>query len=512
MRRFGFLAFLFFAAALTTVSAVAEASTKADKGFRHYFALELEGNASYYLFTFTPEVHQAIKAPDGRDVRIIDADGKPVPYAFGGGVKAKEETPIELTRRSAPWFPLPRTQGGKSVQDGFIIAADGALRVRERQIEAEHRNGDIVDLSGIFGKTEGEGGEQRDEKKHPGLNALFVHIDASTGGTGEYLGTVEVLASNDLQSWYSVTTAQLLRLDHHGQRLERERIDFDGALLGKSPRYLQLCWRTAPPVIANVEAELLPPQSDIDAAKAQQERQRELRYWKEKLSGQMLPDGEVLFDTDGVFPVDRLRFHLPHPNTVVPVKLYSRADENASWRLIGRETLYRLQGSDGLEQETPETKIAPNRDRFWRVVVESDDRQSGAGKRKESGKRSPEFGGTPQLSIGWRPETVTFLAHGTPPFLLAAGHAQATDASIPLARLLVGEKPYLAAARVGMAQSAPANAPVASSGAEALSKEKIRRAVLWGVLLAVVALLAFMAWKLARHLPQGETGKEDERG
>ena len=517
MRRIGFLAIIFFAAALTTMLTVAEASTKAkaDTGFRHYFALELEGNASYYLFTFTPEVHQAVKAPDGRDVRIIDADGKPVPYAFGGvgGARAKEKAPIVLTRRAAPWFPLPRAQGGKSVQDGFIIAADGALRVRERQVEGEHRSGDIVDLSGIFGKAEGKSGEPGGEKNLPGLNALFVHIDASPAGAVEYLGTVEVLASNDLQSWYSVTTAQLLRLDHRGQRLERERIDFAGALLGKSPRYLQLRWRTAPPVIASVEVELLPPQSDIEAAQAQREMQRELRYWQEKLPGQMLPNGEVLFDTDGVFPVDRLRFHLPRPNTVAPVKLYSRAGEDAPWRLIGRETLYRLQGSDGVEQETPEIKIAPNRDRFWRVVAESDDRQSSAEKRKgnNSGKRSPEFGGTPQLSIGWQAETVTFLAHGTPPFLLAAGNAQATDASIPLARLLAGDKPYLAAARVGMAQSAPVNAPVVSSGTETISQEKTRRAILWGVLLAVVALLAFMAWKVARHLPPEGTGKEDGR-
>ncbi|MDR2244292.1 MAG: DUF3999 domain-containing protein [Burkholderiales bacterium] len=510
MRRFNFFTFLFFAGMLAATSATAEIALEAGSktGFRHYFALELEGNASYYLFTFTPEVHQAIMAPGGRDFRIIDAGGNLVPYAFGGSIEAKEEMPKELTLRSLPWFPLPRAQGGKSVRDGFIIAADGALRVRERQIEAEHRSGDIIDLSGIFSEAKGKGDEQSDGRNNPALNALFIHIDASTG---EYLGTVEVLASNDLQNWSSVTTAQLLRLDHHGQRLERERVDFDGALLTRLPRYLQLRWRAAPPIIASIEAELLLPQGD--AVQVQRERQSELRYWREKLPGQMLPDGQVIFDTGGVFPVDRLRFHLPRPNTVVPVKLYSRADENASWQLICRETLYRLQGPDGVE-ETPEIRVASNRDRFWSMVVESDGRSAGGtgkGKENNGSKENPEFGGAPLLSVGWRPETVTFLAHGTPPFLIAAGNAQATDASIPLTRLLVGDKPYLAVARVGAVQPTPANAPVVLSGTEAEPENQTLRYILWGVLLAIVALLAFMAWRVAKHLPQEENSKEGDR-
>ncbi|MDR2173004.1 MAG: DUF3999 domain-containing protein [Burkholderiales bacterium] len=509
IKRLSFLTVFLFAGALTSALAGASQEAGSQTGFRHYFALELEGNASYYLFRFTPEVHQALMSPGGRDFRIINADGHPVPYAFGGSIETKEETPKEPILYSAPWFPLPHEQGGKSVQDGFVIGADGALRVRERQIESEHRSGDIVDLSGVPGRA--KEGEQGNGKNDPDLGALFVRIDALTGGVGEYLGTVEVLASDDLQNWTSITTVQLLRLNRYGQTLERERIDVGGALPSGLPRYLQLRWRSAPPVIAGIDLELFP--KNTDAAQARQKRQDEFRYWREQLPGQMLPEGQVHFDTGGVFPVDRLRFHLPRPNTMVPVKLYSRSDESDSWQLISRETLYRLQGPDGIEQETPETRIVPNRDRFWKIAVENDNRYSGASNTREgqegSGKGNSEFGGTPLLSVGWRPETVTFLAHGTPPFLLAVGNAQAMDDSIPVTRLLAGDKPYLATARIGAAQPAPANEPVISSAAEAaLQKEKIRRYILWGVLLAVVALLALMAWKVAKHVPQEKTGEE----
>ncbi|MCL2589972.1 MAG: DUF3999 domain-containing protein [Betaproteobacteria bacterium] len=74
--------------------------------------------------------------------------------------------------------------------------------------------------------------------------------------------------------------------------------------------------------------------------------------------------------------------------------------------------------------------------------------------------------------MGWRPEAITFLARGTSPFFLAVGNARATDASIPLARLLVGNNPYLATAQVGGAQPPPANAPIIPSIVEPLPQEK----------------------------------------
>jgi len=533
MGKFGFLSSLvfLFPAWMLTATAGTNLETGPETGFRNYFALELEGSASYYLFTLTPEVHQANMTPNGRDLRIVDANGKLVPYAFGGEIETPKEAPKEIPRflRPAPWFPLPLAQNGKKVLDGFVIAADGTLRSRETQVEGEHRGGDIIDLSGFAPK---------DGKNAPVLNAIFIRLGTPAGGTGEYLGAVEVLASDDLQNWSPLTTAQLLRLDHLGQRLEQERIDLaDYSLPAGSPRYLQLRWRGAPPLIAAIEAELFMPPDEAGSGQARQaqcQKPGECRLWLEKLPGQMPTAGEVFFDTGGAFPVDRLRFHLPRPNTVTPVEIYSRASENLPWRLIGMETLYRLQGPDGNEQETPEIRIATNRDRFWRMAVASDTATASGEAPKprqrfrktiaasdsrndktvnNGGAESQEFGGLPLLSAGWRPETITFLAHGAPPFLLAVGNPQATDASIPLAQLLVGDKPYLAAAQVGAAQPPPANAPVVAVASPPPEKwgEQSRRAILWGVLLATVALLAFMAWKLAKRLPPEEGGEEDGR-
>ncbi|MDR0476508.1 MAG: DUF3999 domain-containing protein [Desulfobulbaceae bacterium] len=505
-----FLIFLFFISMLATTEGKGTTDANLEKssktGFANFFALELEGKASYYLFALTTDVYRASINPDGRDLRIVDANGNLAPYAFGGNIETTAESSEDRSLHPVPWFPLPRAESDQKVQDGFIIASDGTLRSRERQAEPERRGGDIVDLSGLAANN---------DKKFSRLNALVIHIGAPAAGKADYLGAAEVLASDDLQNWRPVTTAQLLRLDHGGQRLEQERIDFDDIFAARPPHYLQLRWRVAPPLIAGVDAELLTPR---DGTVPQQlNKQSEFRYWREKLPGQTESGGNVFFDTGGVFPVDRLRVHLPRLNTVVPVKLYSRANEQALWRLIGGETLYRLQGPDGSEQETPEMRIALNRDRLWKMTMTSDSRGSGAGNDKErkNGGENQELGGAPLLSVGWKPETITFLAGGTPPFLLAVGNAQATDASTPLAQLLAGDKPYLATAQIGAAQPPPANAPtvdIPSRQRQDLPPgERIRRFILWGVLLATVALLAFMAWKLAKRLPPAGDSEDDDR-
>ncbi|MCL2790658.1 MAG: DUF3999 domain-containing protein [Desulfobulbus sp.] len=539
MGRLFFLFIFLFSTLMPATAAAGDGATASElergakTGFSGYFAIQLKGNASYYLLTLTPEAYQASMRTDGRDLRIVDASGNLVPYAFGGSIEKAEEKPTPLLPRPVPWFPLPRGEGGKKAQDGFIIAADGALRSRERQAETEHRGGDIVDLSGLAANS---------GNNFPRLNGLVIRIGAPAEGTADYIGAVEALASDDLQNWIPVTAAQLLRLDHGGQRLEQERIDLTCLLPARPPRYLQLRWSGAPPIIVGIEAELLMPPDGNQ--QSQVNRQSQSRSWRENVLGRIEPDGSVSFDTGGVFPADRLRFHLLHANTAAPVELYSRASENDPWRFIGEETLYRLKGSDGSEHETPEIRIARNRDRFWKMTAPSDDTatpttpyreakkfrkhfgkmtaasdsrndSTGNSGKDNGGTGNLELGGAPLLSVGWQPENLTFLARGVPPFLLAVGNAQATDASIPLTQLLAGDKPYLATAQIGAAQPPPANAPTVGSpppeGQALPPAERMRRFILWGVLLATVALLAFMAWKVAKRLPREGASAEDGR-
>ncbi|CAD9220363.1 hypothetical protein BCEN4_1670007 [Burkholderia cenocepacia] len=198
--------------------------------------------------------------------------------------------------------------------------------------------------------------------------------------------------------------------------------------------------------------------------------------------------GEYLFDTDGAYPVDRVRIDLPQPNTVARATLQSRADAQAPWRDVAGAVLFRLQGKGG-EQRNPPLEFIANTDRAWRIVV--DMRNGGLGS------------GQPAVAIGWHPAALTFVARGTPPFTLGVGDASLVSSAVSRDALLVGMAPEVRPARVGAALPASAVAPAAATDADAG-----RRYVLWGALVVAVGVLGAIAWRVAKA--GGDTRSRDE--
>ena len=103
-----------------------------------------------------------------------------------------------------------------------------------------------------------------------------------------------------------------------------------------------------------------------------------------------------------------------------------------------------------------------------------------------------EAGGAPLLAIGWRPATVTYAARGDVPFVLAVGEV-ARGSPVARADLLVGASPLVAPAQLGTMRESPADALTAGPPGG-----RTRQWVLWGVLIAAVAVLGGMAWRLFR--------------
>jgi hypothetical protein len=107
--------------------------------------------------------------------------------------------------------------------------------------------------------------------------------------------------------------------------------------------------------------------------------------------------------------------------------------------------------------------------------------------------------GAPKLEGQWDTENVVFLARGTGPFMLAYGNGSAAAASAALSSLLTGITVL----------PAQAGAPQSLGGAGRLllspSGFSWKLTVLWGVLGIGVALLAWMAYRLARELGSEKT-------
>ncbi|HEY0295397.1 MAG TPA: DUF3999 domain-containing protein [Bordetella sp.] len=406
------------------------------------FALELPSASAYYQVTLT-EAAIAASLRDLDDLRVFNGAGEPVPYTLEGAATPAQQAAVQ----DLAWFPLPADATASATDLGVTIEPDGRLRAIARPSSpATDRGGDLVDL--------GPGATP--------LSALLISLSNDT-----YLGRVDISASDDLRQWTPVTQAQLLKTHNGAAILVQKRVELDGV----RARYLRLKWPDGAPAIAALQAESV-PDSPPPA-----------RQWRTGIT--MRPSGspgEYRFDSGGAYPVDRVQFELPQPNTVARGQLYSRVDGSTPWRLVAEGQLLRLQATSPAngEQHNPPWSLDVDTDRQWLLRV--DTRGGGLG------------GGTAKAILGWQPVSLTFAARGPGPFVLEAGDPSWHAASVSREELLPPGSAAPAQAQVGQPLGqAPAQVPT--------DPQARRRYVLWAVLVAAVAMLGIMAWRLMR--PRG---------
>jgi hypothetical protein len=306
-----------------------------------------------------------------------------------------------------------------------------------------------------------------------------------------YAAKVDVEASDDLSSWRSVAAgAPLLSLQQaglsvDGVTLEQRRIEFTL----RKPKYLRINWSNMPrgAVLGALRAE--PGDERVEAE----------RQW-ETVAGRSIDNkpGDYSLDTQGVFPVDRVRFEFPQANTLVAVRLFSRARGDAPWRSITSGIAYRLR-HEGTEVSSAALVIGENTDRYWLLTVDS--RGGGLG------------AGEPKILFGWIPNDIVWVARGNPPFTLGYGSRDAKPSAYAIESLVPGYRGdadlNAKTASAGGDKTVPVKAAQADSpavlGGQLALEERIdiKRWALWASLVAGVAFLGWMAWRLVKQMGKG---------
>ena len=452
-------------ALLVPAPAVTAAERLAD--FAWSVPIALDAREGLHQLELDASVHQGIMRHDLGDIRVFNAAGESVPYAFAPIAHfpaAGQGGAIAL-----PFFPVHAERGVRmeGVELKFRTRADGAVLGLSAQPPAPERErvlvGYLIDASAT----------------QQALAALRLRWTEEPRGTH---GRVRLETSDDLLHWRMLGDAvPLIDLEFGGHRLRRDAIAFAPQTL----KYLRLSWLDGqePVRVSGVTA---------DAAVAAAEPRR---LWREVqgTAAQGAP-GQYDYDLRGLFPLDRLRLALPQPNTVASVQVLARARAADPWRPITEAIVYRLTRA-GAEATSPDIVLPVNTERYWRVQV--DTRSGGLG------------AGVPALHFGWIAQRIVFAARGEPPFRLAFGNRDAPRASYPIASLVPGYK----SSHADELPSARLAAPDAGGVVPAppVDRPDYRRWSLWGVLLLAVAVLAVMAYRLVRHLGAGGSGAEPQR-
>ena len=446
----------------------AELQAEAPDDFAFALTLEPAGPEALLRVDLPPAVFEGVVRPDLGDLRVFNAAGEVVPHAWLPQPKAGSEPlpPVRL-----PFFPLrgDPTAGVDGVQVRIErVGGRAVVTMKGNEAPVAHATllGYLIDASGF----------------DHSWRALLFELPPTSD---DVVTRIRVEASDDLRQWTTlVSEAPVLRLTTGGQRLELGRVEFPP----RRARYWRLTWPNAPALdLAGLASE--PGAAVVEAP----------RQWK-RVTGNALPDqpGQYEFDLGGQFPVDRLRLLLPHPNTVASVELLSRARDRDPWLRRSLNVVYRFSGA-GQEVVSPDLQIAASSERYWLLRV--DRRGGGLG------------GGAPELEAGWLTQGLVFAARGPAPFQLAYGSRSARPAAYPITTLLPGHH-VEGDDRAGL--TGPLSIGRASAGTERTlagaraTREAIdwQRWALWASLLAGVALLGGMAWRLSRQLaPPSDGGK-----
>jgi Protein of unknown function (DUF3999) len=192
-------------------------------------------------------------------------------------------------------------------------------------------------------------------------------------------------------------------------------------------------------------------------------------------------------------PARQLDVRRAGDNDVAEWTVSSREPAQQRWTSrAGPWTGYRVAAQGSVEKSAPQPLSGQVRDRYWRVTAR------------------PASGAPPRLLLGYRPESLLFLAQGPGPYTLAAGSATARRSEAPMNTLLDalrrrhGSQWQPAAAVPGPGRVLRELPPLPV--AEPSGSTDWRSILLWAVLLGGALIVAGMAAWLLRDQSGGERG------
>jgi len=453
------------------VMCTAHAAERAEE-FAHRAPLEFAPGQAIYQVELPLAVHQGARRADLGDLRVFNGAGEVVPHAL-------RAVTIEPARE--PAFDVKVFPYRASPQSAELAGRPDA------RIELRPGGAVVIDVRG--GSVAAPGDERPTayflDTGAADRTISAVKLDWQPPADG-FSARVDLHASDDLRRWRAlIPGAVILDLPISGERLEVSRIEFPAT----RARYLRISLPTGQtmPVVRAASVEPAPVQAHTVRRSTEHEAQRTDK------------DGEYVVDLGAPLRVQKVQIELPQQNTVAAIELSARARVTEPWQRIDRATYYRLL-HEGQEWRNPERTVSAAPARYWQLKVDS--RGGGLGN------------GTPRLKVTWEPRLLVFVARGDGPFTLAFGHAKYPPADFRIESLIPGlaeNKPVAVAEATLGSVDAASGAAKSSTSAEAfyesLSGEQGRRWLLWAVLIVGVAILAVMAWRMAKRL--GESQRRD---
>ena len=432
---------------LSLVPLIVMAQT-APADFARGAGIRTEGG-SIFRVLLPDDLYETVVRADLGDIRVLNATGAEVPHTLR---RVPLPAAADAEWRAVPSFPMSAVQTGGPARTQVRVDANGAVLEVTGDAARKATTAYLVDVSAI---------------DDPVLR-LALTWTAPAGVT--FLARVMVQASNDLDAWRTlVASAALAQLRRDTFVLTQNEIELPESA-GRT-RYLRISWPTEL-AAATLTAVRVRPRTAAAPA--------EIR-WRTLSPAGAEPSGPPLYDARAQLPVEYVDLEFQDVSDAAEVTVLSRATPEAAWQARHRGLFYSLQEATGAIRSEP-ARTAPTLDRYWSL------------QRADGREWAPAR--APRLKVGWHPHEIVFVAQGAAPFTLAYGSARVGPADAPVEALLARLDE---SDRTNQVRTATLDSPRTLGGADALTPPTpVRRLVLWGVLVAAVVVLAFLAFRLFR--------------
>ena len=454
------------------------------------FKLDAPGNKPFYQTIVPLEIYKQTHHSNLQDLTITNAAGEQVPYALVPYRELHQGAAQFVESKTVPFFPIktgeinnPNELRIQLEKNADKTTLDISTNEANPNLGASPNNVFLIDLGA----------------KHAPLFELSVDWQ----GSENTLNNIEVLSSNDLQSWTFAGSATLLNTissdgaDKQLQQLNAlsnqkgidQKVTFKPSILQHNihlnqnwnqARYLQIR-----PAQLNDKNTISITKVRANYTTSQAVALKPL--WQETSNigrENIEKTGLVYIDYEsfGHFPADRIIVKLPQKNTHTIASVWVRNASNEPWKRVANIALNNIAGSP---PNLDEHMIEPMDARFWRLQFD----QAGGGIGAEN----------PTLSLGWLQPTIVWNARGQAPFSLAVGDNPSIVNTISIATMM----PNYSAQTINnlpVAQLISTYQDAASPQAAStwVAPRDYKTWLLWGGLLLGVLLLAGMAYSLIK--------------